>query len=91
MMGGIKMKNAHGTWLTCPNICHTLVATRYKMNYYRAQNEKQEIYDKWVLVEIVALHCCLQFGLHFSNNYPHYPDHYKPITPLGFSHILIVS
>ena len=22
-MGGIKMKNAHGTWLTCPNICHT--------------------------------------------------------------------
>ena len=28
----------------------------------------------------------------FSNNYPHYPDHYKPITPLGFSHsTLIVS
>ena len=92
MMGGIKMKNAHGTWLACPNICHHAIwwrqDTRWIITGLRMRSRK---YDKWGLVEIVALHCCLQFGLHFSNNYPHYPDHYKPITPLGFSHIFIVS
>ena len=29
----------------------------------QAENEKQD-YDKWGLVEMVALHCCL--GLHFQ-------------------------
>ena len=94
IMGGIKMRNAHGTWfLTCPNICHTFGGARQDTRWITGHRE----WEAGTMTSVgPCWNCC--FALlssicpSFSNNYPHYPDHYKPITPLGFSHsTLIVS